>query len=403
MISDLVLVLNCGSSSLKFSILDPKKNKKYLFGLVDRLYLSETYVIWNYKNKKNKIIIGDYIKHKKSLKFIIRNIFFKYTALMLRVKFIGHRVVHGGYKIKQSVIITDNIIQEIKKNIIFSPVHNPINLLGIVAAIKYFPSLSKRNVAVLDTTFYTHLPEFSYLYAIPYIFYKKYHIRKYGAHGISHAYVSQEAAKMLNVSINTLNIISCHLGSGSSVTAICNGVSVDTSMGLTPLEGLVMGTRSGDLDPSIIFFMHHVLNIDITEIENILLKKSGILGLTNGITSDFRDIEKNYDSNKESYRAVNVFCHRLSKYIGAYSVLLQGKLDAIIFTGGIGENSALVRKITLSKLSLLNIYIDDNLNNDIKFGKQGYINKKNTIPVLVIPTNEELLIAKETIKLFKKT
>lgn len=400
MVKNLILVLNCGSSSLKFSILNPKNKKKYLFGLVDRLYLSKCCITWFFKNKKYKLIIGDNLSHAKGLMFIINNILYKEKKLFSRIKAIGHRIVHGGIYFKKSVVITDSVICKIKKNIHFSPLHNPINLLGIQASLKYFPHLNKRNVAVFDTSFYSDLPESSYLYAIPYYLYKKYGIKRYGAHGISHFYIFQTVSKILNINCININLITCHLGSGASITAVYKGKCVDTSMGLTPLEGLVMGTRSGDIDPSIIFFMKNVIGMKLKEIEEILIKKSGILGLSNGITSDFRYIEKNYFHEEESKRVINIFCHRLAKYISAYTTLLNGRLDAIIFTGGIGENSSLVRKITLSKLSLLGIKINDLLNQYMKFGRGGFINIKNTIPILVIPTNEELVIAQETIKLF---
>lgn len=395
----LVLVLNCGSSSLKFSILDPVYNKRYLFGLVERLYTLHAYVKWYINDQKYQKIIGNDVSHIDALKFIIQVIFSKYSNLIANVKYIGHRVVHGGNQLTKSVIITDTIMQEIKKNKIFAPLHNPINLLGIQASIQYFPVLSKKNVAVFDTALYYHLPEFSYLYAIPYKFYKNYHIRRYGAHGISHSYVSKKASSILNINFNHFNTITCHLGGGASISVIRNGICIDTSMGLTPLEGLVMGTRSGDIDPSVVFFMYNVLGFSMCDIQNMFINQSGILGLTNGITSDFRDIEKQYYSDIASYRAINIFCYRLSKYIGAYAAILNGKLDALVFTGGIGENSALVRELTLSKLSLLGISIDSNLNY-AKCTDQYYINKKNTIPILVIPTDEELVIAQETIKLF---
>ncbi|CAL4319655.1 acetate/propionate family kinase [Buchnera aphidicola] len=396
----LVLVLNCGSSSLKFSILNTISKKKIFFGTFERLYLLKSFVTWECDHDKKKIILNDYESHEQALTFMVKNIFTKYKNIINRIKFIGHRVVHGGCDLTRSYIINDNIIQIIKKNIVFAPSHNPLNLLGIHLSMKYFPNLSKNNVAVFDTAFYNTLPESAYLYAIPYYLYKDYNIRRYGAHGISHSYVLQQASKILDKSIQSLNIITCHLGGGSSISAIVNGRCVDTSMGLTPLEGLVMGTRSGNLDPSIIFFMNDVLNIPINTIQDILINKSGILGLTNGITSDFRYVEKNYYSENESYRAVNVFCYSLSKYISSYASVLFGKIDAVIFTGGIGENSFLVRKLALLNLKFLGLELDDSLNQDYVLHKSSFINKKSTIPILVIPTNEDLVIAEETIQLF---
>ncbi|CAL4042395.1 Acetate kinase [Buchnera aphidicola (Takecallis arundicolens)] len=400
MLKNLVLVFNCGSSSVKFSILDPIHNKKYLFGIVERLYLNESCVTWHVHKKKKTVLIGNNVSHNQALKFIIKVIFTKYDDLISSIQYIGHRVVHGGNQLIKSVIINDTIIQKIQENSVFAPLHNPMNILGIQASIQYFPDLKKKNVAVLDTSFYHSLPDFSYLYAIPYKFYKKYHIRRYGAHGISHLYIAHKTSDLLNIKFNNLNIITCHLGGGSSITAIRNGLCIDTSMGLTPLEGLVMGTRSGDIDPSVVFFMYDILGKSMDEIQHILINKSGILGLTNGLTSDFRYIEEKYYSKFQAYRIMNLFCYRLSKYIGSYAASLEGKLDAIVFTGGIGENSALTRALVLSRLEFLGLKIDNNLNYQPNLNKSRFINKKNTIPLLVIPTNEEFIIAKETIQLF---
>ncbi|WP_343128302.1 acetate kinase [Buchnera aphidicola (Takecallis taiwana)] len=400
MLNDLVLVFNCGSSSIKFSILDPINYKKYLFGIVERLYLSEAYVTWCINNNTQIKILGNNITHHQALKCIIEIIFTKYDDLVSKIKYIGHRVVHGGNELIQSVIIDDTIIQKIQKNSVFAPLHNPMNILGIQASMQYFPDLKEKNVAVLDTSFYHFMPECAYLYAIPYKLYKKYHIRRYGAHGISHFYVSKKASRLLNISFNHLNIITCHLGGGASITAIRNGVCIDTSMGLTPLEGLVMGTRSGDIDPSVVFFMHDVLGKSIADIQNILTNESGIFGLMQGLTSDFRYVEQKYYSSLQAYRTMNVFCYRLSKYISAYTAALYGKLDAIVFTGGIGENSALMRALTLSKLEFLGFKIDNNLNYNLDNKKSRFINKENTTPIIVIPTNEELVIAQETMQLF---
>ncbi|CAL4319552.1 Acetate kinase [Buchnera aphidicola (Pterocallis alni)] len=402
MLNDLVLVLNCGSSSVRFSVLNPVNEEVYLSGLIDKLYLSESCIEWTRKHEKNRLIIGDNVSHFESLHFLIENVFKKYSYLLSNITAIGHRVVHGGMSLNKTTIVNKDVIEEIKKNIVFAPLHNPINLLGIQAALEYFPHLSKKNVIVLDTAFYKKMPESSYLYAIPYNFYKKYNIRRYGAHGISHYYVVKEAAKILNINMNCLNVISCHLGGGSSVTVFRNGICVDTSMGLTPLEGLVMGTRSGDIDPSIIFFLNNVVKMSINDIQDLLMYKSGILGLNNGITSDFRYVERNYQHELGANRAINIFCHRLSKYISSYTTLLNGKLDGIIFTGGIGANSSLVRRITLSKLSMFGIKINNQLNNIMSMGRCGFIERYNTIPLLVIPTNEELVIAKQTIKILKE-
>ncbi|CAL4319684.1 Acetate kinase [Buchnera aphidicola (Periphyllus testudinaceus)] len=396
----LILVLNCGSSSLKFSILDPISKKIYIFGIVECLFLKKTKLKLNIFSKLYIKFLDDYTNHNDALDFVLNFLKEKYLKYFKRIHGIGHRVVHGGINITQSVVINDKIILEIEKSSVFAPLHNPANLIGIKLSYKFFPNLRKKNVAVFDTSFYSSLPKIAYLYAIPYKFYKKYKIKRYGAHGISHNYVMKQSSYILKKKKSSLNIISCHLGNGSSVTAIKNGKSIDTSMGLTPLEGLVMGTRSGDLDPAIIFFMHKKIGISLDKIEEILTKKSGFLGISEK-SSDCRFLEKNFNKNKKEKLAIEIFCYRLAKYISSYSILMDNRLDAIIFTGGIGENSQLIRKIVISKLSLLGFYLDNNLNNTIKTTNNYFINKKNSRSILVIPTNEELFIALETYKLIK--
>jgi acetate kinase len=401
MLKKLILVLNCGSSSLKFSVLNSFSKKTYVSGIVERLFLKNTvvYIYTHHKTYKKKL--SDYTNYVDALNFIFKKIKDKYYSYYNQIDGIGHRIVHGGNKLNQSVLITHKILKIIKKFSIFAPLHNPANLIGIKISRKFFPHLVKKNVAVFDTSFHYSLPKASFLYAIPYKFYKKNKIRRYGAHGISHNYILNKTAKILNKSKNLLNIISCHLGNGSSVTAIRSGKSVDTSMGLTPLEGLVMGTRSGDLDPAIIFFMYKKLGLSINSIEKILTYKSGLLGI-NQQSSDCRYSEKNYKNDKNSKLAIEIFSHRVAKYIGAYSSLMQGRLDAVTFTGGIGENSILIRNKVISKLGLLGLYIDKNANDNVKLNKNYFINKKNSIKILVIPTQEELFIAQETRKLIDK-
>ncbi|CAL4326239.1 acetate kinase [Buchnera aphidicola] len=400
-LKNLIFVLNCGSSSIKFAILNPYNKRKYLSGIVERLFLPETYITWQCSGTKYKKIIGSNITHEYALNFILDQVLLAEKDVFKKLIGIGHRVVHGGTKIKKSILIDDNIIQCIQDAVSFAPLHNPANLIGIKTIIQKYPALSKKNVAVFDTSFYQDMPKSSFLYAIPYNFYKEYGIRRYGAHGTSHYYVARKISLILNKNFNSLNVITCHLGNGASVSAICNGVCVDTSMGLTPLEGLVMGTRSGDIDPSIIFFMNKNLNISINDIETILTKKSGLLGLS-GVSSDFRYFEKNYYLKKEAKRSVDIFCHRLSKYIAAYTTLMDNRLDAVIFTGGIGENVPLIRELTLSKLSLLDFKIDIERNLSTVNGASGLITEYNSRPVFVILTDEELAIAEETISIINK-
>ncbi|QJC35969.1 acetate/propionate family kinase [Enterobacteriaceae endosymbiont of Donacia cincticornis] len=400
MLDKLIFVINCGSSSLKFKIIDPIKKKTLLFGLAENFHNNNSIIKWNFNEKKKKIKFYNKITHKFILNYLVEKIL-KKNLLYDSIIGIGHRIVHGGEKFINSVLITDTVLEEIKKASIFAPLHNPIQVIGVKEMKKILPHLKNKQVAVFDTAFHQTIPIKSYLYALPIIFYKKYKIRRYGAHGTSHKYVTQIAAKFLNIKLHNFNCISCHLGNGSSITAINNGKSIDTSMGLTPLEGLVMGTRCGNIDPAIIFYMFNELNFDMDTIYNILTKKSGMLGLTN-ITSDFRYIEENYFKNNDIKIATDVFIHNLTKYIASYSVLMNNKIHAIIFTGGIGENSTLIREKTIKKLKILNFFIDKKLNNIFKYGKIGLISTNFSIPIIVIPTNEELMISQETFKIIYK-
>lgn len=396
--SKLVLVLNCGSSSLKFAIIDAANGEEHLSGLAECFHLPEARIKWKMDGAKQEAALGAGAAHSEALNFIVNTILAQKPELSAALTAIGHRIVHGGEKFTQSVIINDEVLQGIKDAAPFAPLHNPAHLIGIAEAFKSFPALNKKNVAVFDTAFHTTMPEESYLYALPYHLYKEHGIRRYGFHGTSHYYVSQEAAKMLNKPVEELNVITCHLGNGGSVTAVRNGKCVDTSMGLTPLEGLVMGTRTGDIDPAIIFHLHDALGMSVEQINKMLTKESGLLGLTE-VTSDCRYVEDNYDTKADAKRAMDVFCHRLAKYIGAYTALMDGRLDAIVFTGGIGENAGMVRELTLDKLALLGFKIDHERNLAARFGKSGAITADDSRLALVIPTNEELVIAQDAARL----
>ncbi|ETS99807.1 acetate kinase [Providencia sp. PROV188] len=398
MSSKLVLVLNCGSSSLKFAIIDPTNGDEFLSGLAECFNLPEARIKWKMDGEKHEAPLGAGAAHSEALNFIVNTILAAKPELSAQISSIGHRIVHGGEKFTSSVVIDDEVIAGIKAAIPFAPLHNPAHLIGIEEARKSFPHLITKNVAVFDTAFHQTMPEEAYLYALPYELYSEHSIRRYGAHGTSHFYVSREAAKKLNKPVDELNVITCHLGNGGSVSAIVNGKCVDTSMGLTPLEGLVMGTRSGDIDPAIIFHLHDSLGMSVDQINKMLTKESGLLGLT-GVTSDCRYVEDNYGTKADATRAMDVFCHRLAKYVGAYSALMEGRLDAIIFTGGIGENSAQVREITLKKLAILGFEYDHERNLAARFGKEGVITTDNSRPALVIPTNEELVIAQDAARL----
>ena len=398
MSSKLVLVLNCGSSSLKFAIIDAINGEEYLSGLAECFNLPEARIKWKMDGGKHDAELGAGAAHSEALNFIVNTILSQKPELSAQLVAIGHRIVHGGEKFTQSAIITDDVLQGIKDSVPFAPLHNPAHLIGIDEALKSFPHLADKNVAVFDTAFHQTMPEESYLYALPYKLYKENHIRRYGFHGTSHYFVSREAAKVLNKPVEELNVITCHLGNGGSVTAIRNGECVDTSMGLTPLEGLVMGTRCGDIDPAVIFHLHDALGMDIDRINTLMTKEAGLLGLTE-VTSDCRYVEDNYETKADAKRAMDVYCHRLAKYIGSYAALMEGRLDAVIFTGGIGENAAMVRELSLKKLGLLGFDVDHERNLAARFGKAGNIAKDGTRPALVIPTNEELVIAEDAYRL----
>lgn len=399
MSSKLVLVLNCGSSSLKFAIIDAANREEHISGFAECFNLPEARIKWKMDGVVNQeAVLGAYSAHSEAMNFIVNTILAQKPELSAQLIAIGHRIVHGGERFTQSGIINNDVLKGIEESIPFAPLHNPAHLIGIREALKEFPQLAQKNVAVFDTAFYQKMPEESYLYALPYFLYEEHAIRRYGAHGTSHFYVSREAADMLNKPIEQLNMITCHLGNGGSVSAIRNGQCVDTSMGLTPLEGLVMGTRSGDIDPAIVFYLHDTLGMSVARINTLLTKESGLLGLT-GVTSDFRYLENNYFNKPNARRAMDIYCHRLAKYIGSYSALMDRRLDAVIFTGGIGENSAMVRELSLKKLALLGFEVDHERNLAARFGHAGAITTDASRLALVIPTNEELVIAQDAARL----
>ncbi|BCK02829.1 MULTISPECIES: acetate kinase [Vibrio] len=394
--SKLVLVLNCGSSSLKFAVVDAQSGEQHLSGLAECLHLPEARIKWKLDGK-HEAQLGEGAAHDEALSFIVETILASKPELAAQLKAIGHRVVHGGEQFTQSALIDDAVLKGIEDCAALAPLHNPAHIIGIKAAQKAFPEL--KNVAVFDTAFHQTMPEEAYLYALPYSLYKEHGIRRYGMHGTSHLFIAREAAERLGKPANELNIINCHLGNGASVCAIKNGQSVDTSMGLTPLEGLVMGTRCGDIDPAIIFHLHDTLGYSVEKINTMLTKESGLLGLTE-VTSDCRFVEDNYGQKEEATRAMDVFCHRLAKYVAGYTASLDGRLDAITFTGGIGENSAPIREMVLNRLAIFGITVDSAANLKARFGGEGVITTADSrIPAMVIATNEELVIAEDTARL----
>ncbi|GLO60369.1 acetate kinase 1 [Vibrio sp. MACH09] len=394
--SKLVLVLNCGSSSLKFAIVDAENGNEHLTGLAECLHLPEARIKWKLDGK-HEAQLGDGGAHEQALSFIVETILASKPELSNALAAVGHRVVHGGEKFTQSVLIDEDVVKGIEDCAALAPLHNPAAIVGIKAAQKAFPGLPMS--AVFDTAFHQTMPEEAFLYALPYDLYTDHSIRRYGMHGTSHLFIAREAAERLGKPENELNIINCHLGNGASVCAIKNGQSVDTSMGLTPLEGLVMGTRCGDIDPAIIFHLHDTLGYSVDKINTMLTKESGLQGLTQ-VTSDCRFVEDNYGEKEEATRAMDVFCHRLAKYVAGYTATLEGRLDAIVFTGGIGENSAPIREMVLNRLGVFGIEVDSEANLKARFGGEGTITTADSrVPALVISTNEELVIAEDTAKL----
>lgn len=393
-----VLVINCGSSSIKYRLFEMPDEKLLAEGLLEKIGKEDSRLIHN--TDKGKYNINKPVKnHKEGLKFIIDVLSDEKIGVVkdiAEIKAVGHRVVHGGESFSGSMVITPEVIKTIKEYFDLAPLHNPPNLAGIKASMEELPKVI--NVGCFDTAFHQTIPEVAYLYALPFEFYKKYRIRRYGFHGISHRYVARRFAQLIKRHKYKVNCIAIHLGNGCSIAAVKDGRSVDTSMGLTPLEGLVMGTRCGDIDPAIIFYLADK-KMTFDEINQLLNKKSGLLGLS-GISNDVRDLIKRKEKgNKMAKLALNIFAYRVKKYIGSYLAVL-GKCDAIIFTGGIGENAHSLRDEICSGLETLGIKLDKVKNKKTVDRKEGDISKRDSkIKIFVIPTNEEIGIARDTYQL----
>lgn len=390
-----ILVINCGSSSLKYQLIDMTNEAVLAKGLAERIGIEGSRIKHKPAGKEDVVIEKPMENHKVVLEIVLNALIdpnHGSIKSMDEISAVGHRVVHGGEKFAESVLIDDEVMKAINECIDLAPLHNPPNIMGIQACKELMPNTPM--VAVFDTAFHQTMPKSSYVYPLPYELYEKYAVRRYGFHGTSHRYVSQRAAEILGKDIKDINIITCHLGNGASLAAIKGGESIDTSMGFTPLEGLAMGTRSGDIDPAIISFVMDKENMDINAINNLLNKKSGVLGIS-GVSSDFRDIEEAAASgNERAQLALDIFNNRVVKYIGAYTALMGG-VDAIVFTAGLGENSADTRKAICEGFNFLGIQIDAEKNN--VRGKETVISTDNSkVKVLVVPTNEELMIARDT-------
>ncbi|MCX7795631.1 MAG: acetate kinase [bacterium] len=392
-----ILVVNCGSSSLKYQLFDMEKEEVIAKGIIERIGTPPSYLTYsvNGEKKRKEVSAGN---HTEAFKVVIDTLLNGVNPVISsieEIKAVGHRVVHGGEKFKEPTIIDDEVIAEIEKNNELAPLHNPAGLAGIRASMEVLPNVHQ--TAVFDTSFHSNMPKYAYLYAIPMRFYRDYRIRRYGFHGTSHYYVANRAAQLVGRPIEELKIVTCHLGNGCSISAVKGGRSIDTSMGFTPLEGLIMGTRSGDLDPAIPLYLMRNLNYTAEEVDDILNKESGLLGISE-FSNDMRDIMKAAEEgNQNAKLAMEMFCYRIKKYIGAYTAIMNG-LDVLVFTAGIGENEPEIREMVCDDMDYLGIKIDPQKNN-FKGQEKEISASDSKVKVWVIPTNEELVIARETARL----
>ncbi len=396
-----VLVINCGSSSLKYQLISSDTEEVLAKGLCERIGIEGSAITHQPAGKDKVTTKVDMPDHTAAVKYVIEKLTDPDVGVvgsLDEIDAVGHRIVHGGERFNTSVVINDEVIKAIEECNDLAPLHNPANLIGINACKKLMPNVPM--VAVFDTAFHQTMPKKAFLYGLPYEYYEKYKVRRYGFHGTSHDFVSNRAAQMLNKKREDLKIIVCHLGNGASVTAVDHGKSIDTSMGLTPLEGLIMGTRSGDIDPAIISFIADKENISADDMINICNKKSGVLGLSGGISSDFRDLASAAESNdQKAIDALDTYAYRVAKYIGAYAMAMKG-VDVIAFTAGIGENNCQMRAAICDYVTWLGTSIDPE-KNAIR-GEEVILSKpSDKVAVMVVPTNEELAIARETVRLVK--
>ena len=393
-----ILVINCGSSSLKYQLINSDTEAVLAKGLCERIGIDGSQITYQPAGGEKEVTVSPMPTHTQAIQLVLDALKNEKTGVIKsldEVGAVGHRVVHGGENFTASTLLTDEAMKAIEECNDLAPLHNPANLIGIRACQELMPDTPM--VAVFDTAFHQTMPEEAYLYGLPYEYYEKYKVRRYGFQGTSHSYVSKRAAEILGKDYNQMKTIVCHLGNGASISAVDGGKSVETSMGLTPLEGLVMGTRSGDIDPAIMEFIAKKENLDITGVMNVLNKKSGVLGISK-LSSDFRDLENAVaEGNELAQKALNVFYHRVVKYIGAYIAVMNG-VDTIVFTAGLGENDKVMRKTVCANLEYMGIKIDDEANG--KRGEEIVISTPDSrVTVMVIPTNEELAIARETLAL----
>ena len=398
-----VLVINSGSSSIKYQFFDMTTTEVIAKGVVEKIGLKGSQIKHTKKDGQVVLFKGDILDHQMGIEFLLGVLVSQKHGCISNlneINAVGHRVVHGAEHFKSSVLITDEVIKVMESCVDLAPLHNPPNLKGIYAMKALLPDVPQ--VGVFDTAFHQTMPDYAYMYAIPYSLYKNYGVRRYGFHGTSHRYVSKRACEILNVDYEKQKIITCHLGNGASVAAINQGKSVDTSMGMTPVEGLIMGTRSGDLDLGVYNYIMEKEEINRNTAYTLVNKHSGVLGVS-GVSSDMREIEIAAEKGNERAKlALRMYDYRVKKYIGAYTAAMNG-LDILVFTGGIGENADLTRKGIAGELSYLGIELDDERNNGLR-GKEAVISSDNSrVKVLVVPTNEELVIAQDTVEIISNT
>ncbi len=393
-----VLVINCGSSSLKYQLIDSETEKALAVGLCERIGIDGR-LNHTPAGGEKVVIEKDMPDHEVSIRMVLDALTDeKYGVIkdLKEINAVGHRVVHGGEKFTKSVTLDEEVIRGVEECSPLAPLHNPANLIGVRACQAIMPSVP--NIGVFDTAFHQTMEPVAYMYGIPYEYYEKYKVRRYGFHGTSHSFVSKRAIEMLKLDPDHSKVIVCHLGNGASISAVKNGKTVDTSMGMTPLEGLVMGTRSGDIDPTIVEYLAHCLDKPLEDILNILNKESGVFGLSGGVSSDFRDLDDaSKKGNEKAKLAVEVFSYRTAKYIGSYIAAMDG-VDAIVFTAGVGENNVIVREQILSHFGYMGVQLDREAN-QIRGEEKIISTPDSRVKIAVIPTNEELAIARETVAL----
>ncbi len=397
-----ILVLNCGSSSVKYKLFDLDTQEVMAQGGVEKLGLKDSFIKFTLPNGEKKVLEIDMPEHRSAISNILNvltNEEYGCIKTLDEISAVGHRVVHGAEKFNSSVLITDEMIAQVKECYDLAPLHNPANIIGIEAISELLPNAPQ--VGVFDTAFHQTMPAHAYMYALPYEMYEKYGVRRYGFHGTSHRYVSRRACEFLGLPYEDQKIITCHIGNGGSITAVMNGKSVDTSMGLTPVEGLMMGTRSGDVDAGALTYIMNKEGLDANGLANLINKKSGVLGIS-GISSDMRDIENAINAGNERAKlALDMYEYRIIKYVGSYIAAMNG-VDVIVFTGGVGENQTTTREIVTNNLSFMGVKIDKELNAKTR-GKECLLSTpESTVKVVVIPTDEELMIATDTREIVEK-